>query len=44
MTQRYKCKECKKYYTLEPKKHKYSEETKELALKIYYSGISARGV
>ena len=43
-TQRYKCKECKRYYTLEPKKHEYSEETRELALKIYYSGVSARGV
>ena len=43
-TQRYKCKECGKYYTLEPKKHEYSEETRELALKIYYSGVSARCV
>jgi len=43
-TQRCKCKECKKYYTLEPKKHEYSEQTRELALKIYYSGVSARGV
>ncbi len=42
-TQRCKCKECKRYYTLEPKKHEYSEETRELALKIYYSGVSARG-
>ena len=43
-TQRYKCKECKRYYTLKTKKHEYSEETRELVLKIYYSGVSARGV
>ncbi len=43
-TQRCKCKECGKYYTVEPKQHAYSEETRKLALKMYYSGVSGRGV
>jgi transposase-like protein len=43
-TQRYGCKECGVIYTLESKKHKYAEETRTLALKMYYSGVSGRGV
>lgn len=43
-TQRCKCKECGVSYTLEPKKWAYSEETKRLAIKMYYSGVSGRGV
>ena len=43
-TQRCKCKDCGIRYTLDPKKHEYSDETKELALKMYYSGVSGRGV
>lgn len=43
-TQRCKCKDCKIRYTLEPKKHEYSEETKKIALKMYYSGVSGRDV
>lgn len=43
-TQRCKCKDCGIKYTLEPKKHEYPEETKQLALKMYYSGVSGRGV
>jgi len=43
-TQRYGCKECGKIYTLEPKRTAYDEETRELALKIYYAGASGRGV
>jgi len=43
-TQRCKCKECNISYTINPKKREYSEETKQLALKIYYSGVSGRGV
>ena len=43
-TQRCKCKECGILYTLEPKKHEYSDETKQLALKMYDSGVSRRGV
>ena len=36
--------DCGIYYTIEPKKHEYSEQTKELAMKIFYSGVSGRGV
>ena len=43
-TQRIVCRHCKKSYTLEPKQNAYSEETKALALKIYYAGASGRGV
>jgi len=43
-TQRIVCRHCKKSYTLEPKRHAYSEETREMALKIYYAGASGRGV
>jgi len=43
-TQRCKCKECSITYTIDPKKREYSEETRKLALKIYYSGVSGRGV
>jgi transposase-like protein len=38
------CRHCKKTYTLEPKRHAYSDETRTLALKIYYAGASGRGV
>ena len=43
-TQRSRCKECGIYYTVEPKKREYSEETKQLAIKMFYSGVSGRGV
>ena len=43
-TQRFKCKVCGKTYTLEPKRHAYDEETRTLAIKAYYSGVSGRGV
>lgn len=43
-TQRCRCKECGTRYTLNPKKHEYSDETKEFAMKMYYSGVSGRGV
>ena len=43
-TQRCMCLTCGMYYTLEPKKHEYPEETKELAIKMFYSGVSGRGV
>ena len=43
-TQTYICKWCRKIYTPEPKRHAYDEETKELAIKMYYSGVSGRGV
>ncbi len=43
-TQRILCRNCKKTYTIEPKKHAYDEETRAIALKIYYAGASGRGV
>jgi transposase-like protein len=43
-TQRCKCKECGVSYTKEPKRKEYPEETKQLAMKIFYSGVSGRGV
>ena len=43
-TQKILCRHCAKTYTLEPKKHAYDEETKALALKIFYAGASGRGV
>jgi len=43
-TQRCMCKDCGAWYTREPKRHAYSEETRTHALKIYYSGVSGRGV
>jgi len=43
-TQRCRCKECGTRYTLNPKRHEYPDEIKELAIKIYYSGVSGLGV
>jgi transposase-like protein len=43
-TQRCLCRKCGIYYTKDPKKQEYSEETKRHAMKIYYSGVSGRGV
>lgn len=43
-TQRCKCTKCNCYYTENPKTREYSEEIKQMALKIYYSGVSGRGV
>ena len=43
-TQRIMCKECGIRFTLDRKKHEYDEETKKLAIKMYYSGTSRRGV
>ena len=43
-TQRCFCNECKKYYTLNPKTREYSAQIREQALKIYYAGVSGRGV
>jgi len=43
-TQRCFCNDCKKYYTLGAKTRAYSEETRQQALKVYYSGVSGRGV
>lgn len=43
-TQRYICLECGKTYTLNPKSREYPEETKKLAIKMFYSGMSGRAV
>ena len=43
-SQRCKCKECGIYYTVDPKQHAYPEETRKLAIKMYYGGVSGRGV
>ena len=43
-TQRCMCKDCGIAYTLDPKQNEYPEETKKLAMKMYYSGVSGRGV
>jgi transposase-like protein len=43
-TQKVFCKECGRNYTINPKRHAYPEETQKLALKIFYSGVSGRGV
>ena len=43
-TQRCRCKDCGTRYTLNPKKHEYPDETKKLAMKMHYSGVSGRGV
>ena len=43
-TQKCKCKKCSSYYTMKPKSRAYPEETRELAMRIYYSGVSGRGV
>ena len=43
-TQRCICKECGVSYAIDPKQREYSEGTKTLAMKMYYSGISGQGV
>jgi len=43
-TQRCFCNDCKKYYTLGAKAKAYTDEIQQNALKMYYSGVSGRGV
>lgn len=43
-TQRCKCNECGTRYTINPKQHEYSEDVKEIALKMYSSGVSGREI
>ena len=43
-TQRCFCKECKKYYTHNPKIREIPEEIRQQAIKTYYAGVSGRGV
>lgn len=42
--QRCLCKSCNYKYTLIPKGKGYTEEVKQTAMRIYYSGVSGRGV
>jgi transposase-like protein len=43
-TQRCVCKICNHKYTLNGKTRAYPEEVREQAIRIYYSGVSGRGV
>ena len=43
-TQRCECKICKHKYTHNGKTREYTEEVKKEAMRIYYSGVSGRGV
>ncbi len=43
-TQRCICKACGVTYTANPKQREYSEETRKLAIRMYYSGRSGRCV
>ena len=43
-TQRMVCLNCETNYTLNPKNRTYSDEIKQMAIKVYYSGVSGRGV
>ena len=43
-TQRRICSGCKTTYTIEPKRRAYADEIREIAIKEYYAGLSARGV
>lgn len=38
------CLDCGTHYTLNPKTRAYPEEVKQTAIKVYYSGVSGRGV
>jgi len=43
-TQRCTCKKCNIMYTFNPKTREYSEAVREIAMREYFMGISARGV
>ena len=43
-TQSMLCRHCGKSYTLQPKRNAYSEEVRDMAIKVFYSGVSGRGV
>jgi len=42
--QRYKCKSCGYYYTVEKKSDVKSEETRRMALEMYLEGLGFRGI
>ena len=43
-TQRCKCKDCIRMYTLEPKTKAYTQEIRDSAMKTYYTGVSGRQI
>jgi transposase-like protein len=43
-TQRCLCRHCNYKYTLNGKTREYSDDIKKQAMKMYYSGVSGRGV
>jgi len=43
-SQRYRCGECNRVYTLEATQHGYSEETRLLAIRMYVEGSSYRSI
>jgi transposase-like protein len=43
-SQRCVCTKCNTWYTLNPRPIAYSQEVRDLAIREYYSGVSARGV
>lgn len=43
-SQRYRCGECNRVYTPEPKRQGYSEETRLLAIRMYVEGSSYRSI
>jgi transposase-like protein len=43
-TQRCRCLNFEIYYTVERKSREYPEETRQQAIRLYYSGVSGRGV
>jgi transposase-like protein len=43
-TQKSRCQICKRIYTVNPKVRAYPDEVREAAIKMYYSGVSGRGV
>jgi transposase-like protein len=43
-SQRYRCGECNRVYTLKPSQHGYAEETRLLAIRMYVEGSSYRSI
>lgn len=43
-TQRCICTKCGTSYTIKPKTREYTDEVKQAAIKVYYTGVSGRGV
>jgi transposase-like protein len=43
-TQRAKCLECAKVWTINPKKQGYSQEARDQAIKLHFAGMSGRQI